>query len=312
MRSHGSMRGGAPACAGSVASSARQPRRPARDARAAITPALARQRRQHRARSRAATRPRRGARTAPGTRAPSASSSRCASAAAQSPRAALCRGRVRARRAGRRSAPASRRLRARGSAPRGVAARRAGRRRSRRRAPRRRSAAGVTTGAGGSRRRLPAAPARAARRNPRGEQQQGVRRAASMLNRPAPRPCLSPISICPCAASSFASGTIAACASSTSRSFTGPSASMSSRSILPARSDRLPKNRSRSFSDAPFSASGSLSFSTARSSACTAGGVEALQVVEGEHQRLDPLRRLAVAFLQRGEEARSPPGGRGC
>src|SRR6185437_14306359 len=80
-----------------------------------------------------------------------------------------------------------------------------------------------------------------------------------------------PISICPCAASSFASATMPACASSTSRSLTGPSASMSSRSILAARSDRLAKNSSLILSDAPFSAIGSLSFSIARSSICTAG-----------------------------------------
>ena len=45
---------------------------------------------------------------------------------------------------------------------------------------------------------------------------------------------------------------------------------MSSRSILPARSDRFFKNSSRRPSDAPFNASGSLSFSTARNSPCMA------------------------------------------
>ena len=61
-----------------------------------------------------------------------------------------------------------------------------------------------------------------------------------------------------------------ACASSTSRSLTGPRDSISSRSILPARSLRLLKNSSRSFSEAPFSASGSVDLSTERSSVCTA------------------------------------------
>ena len=41
---------------------------------------------------------------------------------------------------------------------------------------------------------------------------------------------------------------------------------MSSRNILAARSDRLPRNSSLILSDAPFSATGSLSFSIERSS----------------------------------------------
>ena len=43
------------------------------------------------------------------------------------------------------------------------------------------------------------------------------------------------------------------CTSSTSLSRTAPLASMSSRIILPARSDMLEKNRSLTSSEAPFS-----------------------------------------------------------
>ncbi len=60
---------------------------------------------------------------------------------------------------------------------------------------------------------------------------------------------------------------------------------------------------SRSFSEAPFSATGSLSFSTARSSYLHRLRRQPDQVVEGEHQRLDALGRFAVALLQRGDEA---------
>src|SRR3954454_10193575 len=74
--------------------------------------------------------------------------------------------------------------------------------------------------------------------------------------------------ISPLAARSLARLTSKACASSTSRSLTGPSAAMSSSSILPAREDMLPRKKARTSSLALFSATPSLSLSTWRISVC--------------------------------------------
>src|SRR6185437_11048909 len=74
--------------------------------------------------------------------------------------------------------------------------------------------------------------------------------------------------ISPLAARSLARLTSSACASSTSRSLTGPSAAMSSSSILPARDDMLPRKKARTSSLALFSAIPSLSLSTLRISVC--------------------------------------------
>src|SRR6195256_2348667 len=74
--------------------------------------------------------------------------------------------------------------------------------------------------------------------------------------------------ISPLAARSFARLTSSACASSTSRNRTGPSAAMSSSSILPARDDILPRKKPRTSSLALFSAPPSLSLSTWRISVC--------------------------------------------
>src|SRR5579859_89275 len=112
---------------------------------------------------------------------------------------------------------------------------------------------------------------------------------------------LSAISIAPCAASSFATTTMLACASSTSRSLTGPSASISSFRILPARSDMFLKNMSRSLSDAPFIAIGSLSFSTARSSTCTACGVSRSR---SSKVNISALMRSAASRLRSSKAAR--------
>src|SRR5215475_1771879 len=68
--------------------------------------------------------------------------------------------------------------------------------------------------------------------------------------------------ISPLAARSLARLTSSACASSTSRSRTGPNAAMSSSSILPAREDMLPRKKARTSSLALFSATPSLSLST--------------------------------------------------
>src|SRR5262245_28856074 len=70
--------------------------------------------------------------------------------------------------------------------------------------------------------------------------------------------------ISPLAARSLARLTSSACASSTSRSRTGPIAAMSSSSILPAREDMLPRKKPRTSSLALFSATASLSLSTLR------------------------------------------------
>src|SRR5882724_9236940 len=70
--------------------------------------------------------------------------------------------------------------------------------------------------------------------------------------------------ISPLAARSFARLTSSACASSTSRNRTGPSAVMSSKSILPARDDMLPRKKLRTSSLALLSATPSLSLSTWR------------------------------------------------
>src|SRR6185295_9544742 len=70
--------------------------------------------------------------------------------------------------------------------------------------------------------------------------------------------------ISPLAAMSLARLTSNACASSTSRSRTGPIAAMSSSSILPARDDMLPRKKLRTSSLALFSAMPSLSLSTLR------------------------------------------------
>src|SRR5882757_5508661 len=70
--------------------------------------------------------------------------------------------------------------------------------------------------------------------------------------------------ISPLAARSFARLTSSACASSTSRNRTGPSAAMSSSSILPARDDMLPRKKPRTSSLALFQAMPSLSLSTWR------------------------------------------------
>src|SRR6185312_5766843 len=70
--------------------------------------------------------------------------------------------------------------------------------------------------------------------------------------------------ISPLAAMSLARLTSSACASSTSRSRTGPIAAMSSISILPARDDMLPRKKARTSSLALFSAMPSLSLSTLR------------------------------------------------
>src|SRR4249919_1104268 len=106
------------------------------------------------------------------------------------------------------------------------------------------------------------------------------------------------MTISPLAARSLARLTSSTCASSTSRSRTGPIACMSSTSILAARVDMLPRKNCRTVSVAPLSAMPSLSLSTLRSSV----GVEPHQVVEGEHQRLDALSGLAVGLFQRGHE----------
>src|SRR6185312_4853183 len=74
--------------------------------------------------------------------------------------------------------------------------------------------------------------------------------------------------ISPLAAMSLARLTSSACASSTSRSRTGPIAAMSSISILPAREDMLPRKKARTSSLALFSAMPSLSLSTWRISVC--------------------------------------------
>src|ERR1700712_3871927 len=70
--------------------------------------------------------------------------------------------------------------------------------------------------------------------------------------------------ISPFAARSLARLTSSACASSTSRSRTGPSAAMSSSSILPAREDMLPRKKARTSSLALLSATPSLSLSICR------------------------------------------------
>src|SRR5882757_1710186 len=67
--------------------------------------------------------------------------------------------------------------------------------------------------------------------------------------------------ISPLAAMSLARLTSSACASSTSRSRTGPNAAMSSSSILPARDDMLPRKKPRTSSLALLSATPSLSLS---------------------------------------------------
>src|SRR5438874_2350763 len=74
--------------------------------------------------------------------------------------------------------------------------------------------------------------------------------------------------ISPLAARSLARLTSRACASSTSRNRTGPSAAMSSSSILPAREDMLPRKKPRTSSLALFKAIPSLSLSTWRISVC--------------------------------------------
>src|ERR1700712_1393025 len=74
--------------------------------------------------------------------------------------------------------------------------------------------------------------------------------------------------ISPLAARSLARLTRSACASSTSRKRTGPSAAMSSSSILPARDDMLPRKKPRTSSLALFSAMPSLFLSTWRISVC--------------------------------------------
>src|SRR4051794_3941025 len=70
--------------------------------------------------------------------------------------------------------------------------------------------------------------------------------------------------ISPLAARSLARFTSSACASSTSRKRTGPSAAISSSSILPARDDILPRKKPRTSSFALLSAIPSLSLSTWR------------------------------------------------
>src|SRR5437868_2432753 len=70
--------------------------------------------------------------------------------------------------------------------------------------------------------------------------------------------------ISPLAAMSLARLTSSACASSTSRSRTGPIAAMSSSSILPAREDMLPRKKARTSSFALFSATASFSLSMLR------------------------------------------------
>src|SRR6478609_1451195 len=74
--------------------------------------------------------------------------------------------------------------------------------------------------------------------------------------------------ISPLAARSLARLTSSAWASSTSRNRTGPSAAMSSSSILPARDDMLPRKKPRTSSLALFSATPSLSLSMWRISVC--------------------------------------------
>src|ERR1700730_16384141 len=74
--------------------------------------------------------------------------------------------------------------------------------------------------------------------------------------------------ISPLAARSLARLTSSACASSTSRSRTGPIAAMSSSSILPAREDMLPRKKPLTSSLALLSATPSLSLSTLRISVC--------------------------------------------
>src|SRR5450755_287900 len=74
--------------------------------------------------------------------------------------------------------------------------------------------------------------------------------------------------ISPLAARSLARLPSSACASSTSRSRTGPIAAISSSSILPAREDMLPRKKPRTSSLALFSAMPSLSLSTWRIRVC--------------------------------------------
>ena len=110
--------------------------------------------------------------------------------------------------------------------------------------------------------------------------------------------------ISPLAARSLARLTSSTCASSTSRSRTGPIACMSSTSILAARVDMLLRKNWRTASVAPLSATPSLSLSMWRISVCAEPASSLHQVVEGEHQRLDALGGLAVVLFQRGHEAR--------
>lgn len=72
---------------------------------------------------------------------------------------------------------------------------------------------------------------------------------------------------------------------------TGPSAAISSSSILPAREDILPRKKAHS----PVGALQAMLIvsSTLRISVC-ANRVELDQVVEGEHQRLDAFGGLAI------------------
>src|SRR5712671_1563669 len=74
--------------------------------------------------------------------------------------------------------------------------------------------------------------------------------------------------ISPLAARSLARLTSRACASSTSRNRTGPSAAMSSSSILPARDDIWPRKKPRTSSLALFKAMPSLSLSMWRINVC--------------------------------------------
>jgi len=63
----------------------------------------------------------------------------------------------------------------------------------------------------------------------------------------------------------------------------------------------LLKNRSHKYSEAPFKARPSLSFSTARQY-LDARRIELGEIFEGEHQAFDALRRITVCLSQRFEE----------
>ena len=90
------------------------------------------------------------------------------------------------------------------------------------------------------------------------------------------------------------------CASSTSRSRTGPIASMSSRSILAARVDMLEKKNCAHRVGGALERERRACPCRRGASASAPSRIELDQVLEGEHQRLDALGALAVALFQRG------------